>query len=208
MDKQKSWNHEIDFHCTFGVWPFRKSLDIHPSGFVWCGELIPLRSITRVRWGYDQVRGGVFPKRVGVATFGTADREFTIRTKQKDFYDILTNKYWRALGRRLLSSMFDTLKRGERIVFTDELAVEDKGIIVRKKQMFGSAPEASYIWEDIGWAVVNGTLCFVPLSEPDNILAGASFIWSDNLHVLDVALSMLGQSEDKRRLSACASMQD
>lgn len=206
MEKKKSWNREIDFHCTFGVWPFRKTLDIFPSGFVWCGELIPLKEITRVRWGYDQVRGGLFPKRVGVATFGTVDREFTIRTKQKDFYGHLTDKYWKALGRRLLSNMFDELRSGGRINFTDELTVEDGGIVITRKPLLGAKTEAAYRWSELCWGVYNGSICFAGLDRPGDILAGASFIWSDNLHALDVALSMLARADDKRKLSVAASM--
>ena len=56
-----SWSREIDFHCKFGVWPFQKTLDITPDGFRWCGELLPLREVSRLRWGVDQKRGGVFP---------------------------------------------------------------------------------------------------------------------------------------------------
>ena len=49
-----SWSREIDFHCKFGVWPFQKTLDITPDGFSWCGELLPFKAITRLRWGVDQ----------------------------------------------------------------------------------------------------------------------------------------------------------
>ena len=78
MEKKKSWHYEIDFRCSFGIWPFKKTLEITPKGFYWCGELIPMKDITRLRWGVDLRRGGVFPKRVYAAVFGTSEKEYTI----------------------------------------------------------------------------------------------------------------------------------
>ena len=109
-----SWHDEIDFHCTFGAWPFKKSLDITPAGFLYCGELFPLKTITRLRWGVDQKRGGILPKVLYLATFGTATREFTIKTKQRDFYEHLTERFWRAAGRRLMAEMLDGHDIGRR----------------------------------------------------------------------------------------------
>ena len=102
MPAKNSWQHSIDLHCTFGVWPFKKTLDITPNGFIWCGELIPLKKITKIRWGVDQIRGGVLPKRVCIAVFGTDKRYFVIKTRQKDFYEHLTDRYWKAVVKRLL----------------------------------------------------------------------------------------------------------
>ncbi|MFR5880348.1 MAG: hypothetical protein ACLUEQ_05845 [Cloacibacillus evryensis] len=61
MDK-KSWHQEIDFHCSFGVWPFKKTLDITPAGFLYCGELFPLKTITRLRWAWTRGGAALFPR--------------------------------------------------------------------------------------------------------------------------------------------------
>lgn len=202
-DDSKSWVKEIDFHCRFGIWPFQKSLDITPAGFVYCGEIFPLKTVSRIRWGVDQKRGGVFPKMAYLATFGTETREFTIKTKQKDFYEHLTQRMWRAVGRRLMAEMLEGLKKGAEFGFGD-FSVSDTGITITQKSIFkGSQPEF-HEWEKLKWGIVNGNLVFTPADSPDKLLTSASFIWTDNTHVLSVALALLQENENKKRLSLIA----
>ena len=199
--ENKSWPKEIDFHSSFGIWPFRKTLDITPAGFLYCGELFPLKTISRLRWGVDQKRGGIFPKIAYVAAFGTETREFTIKTKQKDFYEHLTQRMWRAAGNRIMSEMLSALKNGESIPFGD-FAVADKGITITQKSLFGTAEPLFYEWESLGWGIVNGNLVFTPVGEQTNLLTSASFIWTDNLHMLSVALALLQREKKKKLLSS------
>ena len=202
LEKTSSWQHDIDFQCKFGIWPFKKTLEISPNGFVWCGELFPLKTITRLRWGIDLKRGGIFPKRIYLVTFGTDKREFTIRTKQKDFYEHLADRYWKAVGRRLLCEMLNGLKSGNKYKIGDCI-VEDCGITVDSKTLFSVSEQRFYKWEELNWGIVNGSLCFVSLDEPGKPLAGCSFLWADNAHVLNVAMGLLENKKNKKRLSSC-----
>ena len=200
MDKKKSWQYEIDFKCSFGLWPFKKTLEITPKGFCWCGELVSMNDISRIRWGVDLRRGGVFPKRVYTAVFGTQDKEYAIKTKQKDFYEHLTDKYWKAVGRRLLSEMMDGLAAGKKYRFGDLIA-EDEGITVLKKSAFSAQKETYCPWSELMWGIVNGSLCFARKEDPGKILAGCSFLWVDNAHVLNVAMGLFQNSDNKKKLS-------
>lgn len=202
MKETKSWRHEIDFQCSFGIWPFRRTLNISHKGFEWCGELIPLKEITRLRWGIDKKRGGIFPKNVCVAVFGTAEKEYTIKTKQKDFYGHLVERYWKAAGKRLLGDMLAGLGAGKTYAFGGVTAA-DRGITIREKSIFG-ASESFYEWEALVWDIVNGSLCFVVLESPDKPLAGLSFLYVDNVHLLNAALKLLEQSPGKTKLSELA----
>ena len=199
----KSWVKEIDFHCRFGVWPFQKSLDITPAGFIYCGEIFPLKTISRVRWGVDQKRGGIMPKVAYMAAFGTETRAFVIKTKQKDFYEHLTQRMWRAVGKRLMAEMLDGLKKGREYSFGD-FSVSDKGLIITQKSIFKGSQPVFYDWETLKWGIVNGNLVFTPSEAPDKLLTSASFIWTDNTHVLSVALALLQKSEKKKNLSSIA----
>ena len=194
-----SWSREIDFHCKFGVWPFQKTLDITPDGFRWCGELLPLREVSRLRWGVDQKRGGVFPKYSYAAVFGTEEREFSIKTKQKDFYENLTTRLWKAAGRRLLARLAEELASGGRRRF-GSFSVGDQGLYTVDKPLFGEASENFKPWRELEWGVYNGSLCFSAAGE-DKFLAGASFLWVDNVHVLRAALELL-KNRDAAKLSA------
>ncbi|MDO5114495.1 MAG: hypothetical protein Q4D58_00220 [Synergistaceae bacterium] len=201
--EKKSWHNEIDFHCRFGIWPFQKSLDITPAGFLYCGELFPLRAITRLRWGVDQKRGGIFPKVQYIAVFGTETREFTIKTKQRDFYEHLTQRFWRAVGKRLMAEMLDGLRRGTEYRFGD-FSISDGGLIITQKGLFkGSQPEF-FAWPRLKWGIVNGNLVFTTAEAPDKPIASASFIWVDNTHMLSVALALLQERGDRKSLSAIA----
>ena len=200
LDKKKSWQYEIDFKCSFGLWPFKKTLEITPKGFCWCGELVSMNDISRIRWGVDLRRGGVFPKRVYTAVFGTQDKEYAIKTKQKDFYEHLADKYWKAVGRRLLSEMMDGLAAGKKYRFGDLIA-EDEGITVLKKSAFSAQKETYCPWSELMWGIVNGSLCFARKEDPGKILAGCSFLWVDNAHVLNVAMGLFQNSDNKKKLS-------
>ena len=184
-----SWSREIDFHCKFGLWPCQKTLDITPDGFSWCGELLPFKAITRLRWGVDQKRGGIFPKYSYAAAFGTDEREYSIRTKQKDFYENLATRLWKALGGRLLSKLAADLAAGGRRRF-GSFSVGDEGIYTVDKPLFGEASERFTCWRGLDWGVYNGSLCFAAAGE-DKFLAGASLLWVDNAHVLNAALELL-----------------
>ncbi len=201
MEDKKTWHHEIDFRCSFGMWPFRKTFEIAPGGFSWCGELYPLRFITRLRWGVDLRRGGVFPKRVYRTMFGTSDKEFIIKTKQKDFYEHLTDRLWKAVGKRLLSEMLEGLAKGEKFAFGD-FTVEDEGITVTTKNAFSSAVQSYYTWDKLRWGIVNGSLCFAESGDSGKNLASSSFLWVDNAHVLNVAMGLLQSSKNKKKLSS------
>lgn len=200
MNEAKSWQYQIDFQCRFGAWPFQKTLNISPNGFEWCGELIPLKDITRLRWGVDLRRGGIFPRRVYIAVFGNAEREYVIKTKDKDFYGHLVERYWKAVGRRLLTELLDGLAESKTYVF-DSVTLEDMGITIYEKNIFGRAKSNFYEWSSLSWGIVNGCLSFAERGASDRLLAGFSLLWSDNAQLLNTALNLLPQSSDTTKLS-------
>ena len=204
MENGCSWQREIAFKCEFGVWPFRKTLEITPNGFVWCGELVPMRKITKLRWGVDQKRGGILPRRTFIAVFGTKTRDFIIKTKQKDFYEHLTDKYWVSVGKRILSEMLSRVKNGGAYDFGD-FYVSDGGVTVKGRTFLcGGAREEFYAFEDLNWGIVNGSLCFTHRLKPDKVLAGASFLWVDNVCILNVALGLMSRVHGKKLSCAAA----
>lgn len=191
---------DLDFQCRFGLWPFKKKLNISHRGFEWCGELIPLESITRLRWGSEQRRGGLFPKVFYLVAFGTASREYVIKTRQKDFYDHLRANCWKAVGERLLLDMLKGLGKGETYRFGD-LTLEDRGVSICEKSFIGKGTAVFYEWNDIAYGIINGNLCFAGRENPDRLLTGLSFLWVDNVHILYGAIKLLEKSTQKSRLS-------
>lgn len=200
MSGGQARRQELDFQCRFGLWPFKKTLNISPQGFEWCGKLIPLEAVTRLRWGAEQRRGGPFPKVIYLVVFGTASREYVIKTRQKDFYDHLRRSCWNAVGERLLLDMLKGLAGGDTYRFGD-LTLEDRGISVRGKNFLGKGDTVFYEWNDIAYGIINGSLCFARRESPDKLLTGLSFLWIDNVHVLHGAIKLLEKSTQKSRLS-------
>ena len=49
--------------------------------------------------------------------------------------------------------------------------------------------------------IVNGSLCFVKRDDPGKLLSGASFLWEDNIHILNVAMGLLQKGENRKNLS-------
>lgn len=192
-----SWQKEIEFHCSFGCWPFRKTLEISSEGFCWCGEIIPMKSVTRIRWGIDQIRGGILPKRVCVAAFGTDKDEYALRTKQKDFYLELTSKCWKAVGERLLKNLLDDTAAGQERRFGNCL-VSETGAVFTEKNVFGAASEVRLAWNEILWNVENGSLCLASKEDPGHYLSILSYTWAWNTHLLSAALALLERFPDKR----------
>lgn len=191
---------DLAFQCRFGLWPFKKTLNISNQGFEWCGEFISLESITRLRWGSEQRRGGPFPKIFYLVAFGTASREYVIKTRQKDFYDHLREKCWKAVGERLLMDMLKGLGRGETYRFGD-LTLEDRGVSICEKSFLGKGAAIFYEWNDIAYGIINGSLCFARREDPDKLLIGLSFLWVDNVRILYGAIKLLENSTQKSRLS-------
>lgn len=200
MSGMDSERQIVDFQCRFGLWPFKKTLNISPEGFEWCGEFIPVESVTRLRWGSEQRRGGPFPKVVYLAAFGSESREYVIKTRQKDFYDHLRDNCWKAAGERLLIKMLDGLADGNTYRFGD-LTLADRGISVADKSFLGQKNVTFYEWNDIAYGVINGNLCFARRETPDKLLTGLSFLWVDNVHVLYGAIKLLEKSTQKSSLS-------
>ena len=112
----------------------------------------------------------------------------------------MTDKYWKAVGRRLFSEMMVGLAEGKKYPFGNIL-VEDEGITVSTKSPFSAEKQDFYQWTELQWGIVNGSLCFAKRDEPTKLLSGSSFLWTDNVHVLNVAVGLLQNSENRKKLS-------
>ena len=104
------------------------------------------------------------------------------------------------MGRRLFSEMMEGLAEGKKYPFANIL-VEDEGITVNTKSAFSTEKQDFYPWSDLQWGIVNGSLCFAKRDEPGKLLSGSSFLWVDNIHVLNVAMGLLQNSESRKKLS-------
>ena len=102
-----------------------------------------------------------------------------------------------------MAEMLDGLRKGGSYMFGG-FAVSDEGLTVRPKGLFKGQRSQFFEWAKLKWGIVNGNLVFTKADSPENPIASASFLWIDNAHILSVALALLQERADKRRLSAIA----
>ncbi len=105
------------------------------------------------------------------------------------------------MGRRLFSEMMEGLAEGKKIPFGDNILVEDEGITVNTKSAFSTEKQDFYPWPELQWGIVNGSLCFAKRDEPGKLLSGSSFLWVDKIHILNVAMGLLQNSENRKKIS-------
>ncbi|MDO4988509.1 MAG: hypothetical protein Q4E17_05770 [Synergistes sp.] len=195
--KDKCGENKTDFHCVFGTWPFKKTFDITASGFQFCGEMFPLNTITRLRWGTEQNTGKIFRLLRYTASFGTETREIVMHIKEKKLYETVTAGMWDAVGKRLLAVMSAGLKNGKSYKF-GAFSVNDRGINVTKDEN-----TKSYRWNELKWAIVNENLVFMPIEYKDRLVASAPLVSVDNAHILSIALALF--QKDRRDTTECLS---
>ena len=117
MDK-KSWHQEIDFHCSFGVWPFKKPLTSPRPVFV-LRRTVPPQDDNAASLGRGPEAGRPPSQGEVPGYLRYRDPRITIKTKQNDFYEHLTQRFWRSVGKRLMAEMLEGLRKGRAYRFGD-----------------------------------------------------------------------------------------
>jgi hypothetical protein len=175
---------------------------------------MPLAAITRVGWGITHVtttRTVYFVPIAKSATvryhvqFGDEEHLTDIREQITDSADSrkafsgFTNRLWRAVGLRLLSELLYGLRGGAVYTFGRDLAVEDRGIEIRKHGQFRADARTHLSWSQITVWSANGNFYLSPKDDKKRYVA-LPYIDANNAHVLETAIRA-GFKEDAPRLS-------
>ena len=92
------------------------------------------------------------------------------------------------------------MRKGRNYGFGD-FSVSDGGITITRRGLFKSSEPEKYRWSDLKWGIVNGNLVFTAAEAEEKLLTSASFLWTDNAHILSVALALLQKSGQKESLA-------
>ena len=179
------------FSCSFGLWPFRKNIELYSSSLILNGKTIPLKEVTGLRWGTDKVRGGIFPRYVYVAAFSCYGRECVIKTGDKAFYSALTGLLCRNLLPHVIRNICGEIAQGGFYKVTEELCISDDGIKILKSGLRGKR-ECFYAWQDIRSGVEAGYLW---LLNGEECVDSLSLMRIPNAQVLEAMLSVKREKE-------------
>lgn len=184
-------NEKNVFSCSFGVWPFRKKIELYPSALTLNGKIISFREVTGLRWGTDKVRGGIFPRYVYRVAFSCNGTETCINTKDKEFYSVLVEHFCRALLPYVIKNICLKLRESGSFILTKEIALSDGGIVVSTPRLTGRK-ERFYSWKELKWDVAAAALCFFC---EETLVESVSLLWTSNAQVLKTMLSVVEKKD-------------
>ncbi len=197
--RRNEFVREITYSAEVGM-IFKEKLSISPDGISWRGKLVPLDSITRVRWG------GVRNSVNGIPTgtnytigFGDKHSEVIIELKKQTTYSSFIEKLWRAVCIRLLGELLESLKAGEVIAFGNAL-IHDDGITLIKHKFWSSDEKVHCQWHQVQIWDADGSF-LIGSKEDKKAYVSISYINVANTHILEQAIRMAFKKPGMRRLS-------
>lgn len=182
-ENHAQWERDITYRTELGVL-FKDELSISPEGIRWKGNLYPLESITRVRWG--GVRHSVNGVPTGTTyTLGFGDRhsERAIELREEAVYTRFLDALWRAVCVRLMFSIIEQLAEGQSMAFGD-MTIEDGAVTLTKHKLLGSNERVRLSWHEVSVWSADGS--FVIGKQGDKKTYGSSsYINNWNTHLLE-----------------------
>jgi hypothetical protein len=195
----QAWARTIGFRAEIGL--FRKDiLSIGPSGVAWNHSHYPLKAISRIRFG--GMRLSIFAL-MGlpsyVVAFGDPTTETVVPLTTESLYGAFIDRLWRAVGSRLSTELFTSLKAGNSVHF-GRAVVHDDGIELPRRKLLGKREYRRYAWEDIKTWNYDGR-CFIASTAGKRHRVGLSYRNVHNVGVLSSAISAARKRPGLRKLS-------
>ena len=197
--QKNEWEREITFRADVGV-VFKNTLSISPDGLAWKNQRYPLEAVTRVRWG--GVRHSVNGIPTGTTytlAFGDNRSEAVVELKNESTFSTFIDKLWRAVGVRILTELFETLKAGNEVCF-GEATLRDDGVILIKHRLLGTNELVRCSWGQVHVWSADGAF-YIGAQDDKKTYVGLSYIHAANIHVLEQAIRMAFKIPGVRRLS-------
>lgn len=197
--RREEWAREITYHAEIGSF-FKEPLIISPDGICWKGQVFPLDSITRVRWGgIRHSVNGVPTGTTFTIAFGDRRSEAVVELKKEDIYGKFVDKLWRAVGFRLLVEMLEALKAGQHLYFGDAV-LHDDGVTLVKRRFLGANENVRCTWGQVQIWNADGSFCIGSKNDKKTSVS-ISYIDVANTHILEHAVRMAFKKPGLRRLS-------
>ena len=196
--QRKEWENSITYSAEVGLM-LKDSLKISPMGVEWKGHLLPLASISQVRWGGTRHSvNGVPTGTTYEIHIANSTSSITINLRNGDTFSSFTERLWRAVGLRLVVEHLNTLKAGESIRFGDAI-ISDESVVIPRHKFLSNEP-VRLSWYQVRQWSADGSL-FIAAKDDKKVYAALSYSGLYNVHVLERILD-LSFKNNKPQLSA------
>lgn len=196
--QKKEWENNITYSAEVGVM-LKDTLKISPKGVEWKGQLLPLASISQVRWGGTRHSvNGVPTGTTYEIHIANSTSRIVINLRNSETFSSFTERLWRAVGLRLLVEHLNTLKAGESLRFGDAIISDESVVVPRHK--FLSNESVCLNWNQVRTWSADGSF-FIAAKDDKKVYAALSYSGLYNVHVLERILD-LSFKNSKPRLSA------
>ena len=196
--QRKEWEKNITYSAEVGVM-LKDTLKISPKGVEWKGQVLPLASISQVRWGGTRHSvNGVPTGTTYEIHIATSTSSIVINLRNRDTFSSFTERLWRAVGIRLVVEHLNILKAGDSIRFGDAI-VSDESVVIPRHKFLSNEP-VSLSWYQVRQWSADGSL-FIAAKDDKKVYAALSYSGLYNVHVLERILD-LSFKNNKPQLSA------
>lgn len=197
-EENEQWARDITYSAEIGL-VFKEVLSLSPNGVSYGGKSYPLDAITRIGWG--AVRNSVNGIPTGTdytIFFGDSNSQATVSTRRENVYQAFTDKLWKAVGIRLITSMVAHLKAGNSLNFK-EMTVWDDRVTLKKHKMFGSEA-VTCPWSDLQiWS--SGGSMYLGHTKDNKIYSQLPYLATANAHIFEMLVRAAFKKPGLVRLS-------
>ncbi|MBF0319507.1 MAG: hypothetical protein HQL01_06875 [Nitrospirae bacterium] len=195
-EEDRKWRAECSLDIVIGR-IFKKRFMISPDMIRFKDDLIPTDKVDSVRWGI-LVDNNIYSYSVWI---GYNQKTFHVEPADRNQYNMIIDKLWKAVCVRLIGDTLKILSAGESVAYGNYDAIVNRdGVMLKKPKMFGYEPYYSK-WEDLRISNGNGTFIISSASEKE-AKAELSYMDINNAHILETIMRFLwkdGNFEKLRR---------
>lgn len=194
--REEEWRREITYEADVGTL-FKSKLRISPEGIEWQENRWNLDAITRIRWGGTRHSFNGIPTGTTYSIlFGNDSGATSIELKGENVYSNFIDRLWRAVGVRLLTEFLESLRGGRSHRFGSAV-FSDEGVELERKRFFSPNERVFCRWNDLEIWNDAGVFC-IGKKFDRKIAASFSYLYEDNIHVLEAAIRMLWKRGSNR----------
>ena len=188
-ENAERWRQEITYEAELGF-VFKDKLKISPEGVEWKGLVMPLDTITRLRWGGTSHSVNGFPTGTTYSIFICSDSETArIELNKEKIYIEFVERLWKAVGSRLLARMLEGLRDGNMYRF-GTCVVDDYGVELERYKYWRANERVHCRWTDLVIGNANGGF-YIAKNDEREVSVQLPYQGEDNVHVLEAAMRIL-----------------
>jgi hypothetical protein len=184
------WEASIRFDGTYGL-VFKKYVSVSAAGVRMDRRIIALSEIARVRWGGTRHSVNGIPTGTTYSIIVAGSKSgvpIRIECRREPIYLGMVQALGRAVLWRMVVELAEQLKSGKRQSF-DEVHVEDTGLWLTKQTLFKNETKF-FVWANL-LIVSEGGAFVISAKAEKGFESRLSYIQTDNVHVLEMAMRIL-----------------